>query len=180
MVVRMARLSCVLSLRVSCSSIAQEQCCLSHVEERHCTAGIALASKQEGCELHEGNSTYEDKIVKVRFGRWCCLLSSYYWMKNSSSQAHHCALSSFSLLLWFPDSVLEPWIAFEAFWQVLITRPIVGKGWDFATNFPLQYIMAGGWLICSTLSVHTFNNILYMIIIFISCLSYRAEAARRL
>ncbi|KAL8194480.1 UNVERIFIED_CONTAM: Fibulin-1 [Gekko kuhli] len=65
MALRTGGLPCVLSLGFSRSRIAQEQCCLSHVEERHCTSGIALASKQEGCESHEGNSTYEDKIVKV-------------------------------------------------------------------------------------------------------------------
>ncbi|XP_044306777.1 fibulin-1 isoform X2 [Varanus komodoensis] len=52
-------------------SIAEEQCCLNQLEELHCATGIAIASKQEDCDLHKGNSTCEDKIIKK-----CCYCCS--------------------------------------------------------------------------------------------------------
>ncbi|KAF7237663.1 Fibulin-1 [Varanus komodoensis] len=52
-------------------NIAEEQCCLNQLEELHCATGIAIASKQEDCDLHKGNSTCEDKIIKK-----CCYCCS--------------------------------------------------------------------------------------------------------
>uniref|UniRef100_A0A8C5S8T6 Fibulin-1 n=1 Tax=Laticauda laticaudata TaxID=8630 RepID=A0A8C5S8T6_LATLA len=66
--------------------IAQEQCCLSQLEVLHCTTGMAIASKQENCDLPRENSTCEDKIIKKCC--YCCFLG-----KEAQKQGHSCEQS---------------------------------------------------------------------------------------
>ncbi|XP_063164405.1 fibulin-1 isoform X2 [Candoia aspera] len=68
--------------------IAQEQCCLSQLEELHCTTGMAIASKQEDCDLPRENSTCEDKIIRKCCH--CCFLG-----KEAQKQGHSCEQSLF-------------------------------------------------------------------------------------
>ncbi|XP_058046084.1 fibulin-1 isoform X3 [Ahaetulla prasina] len=66
--------------------IAQEQCCLSQLEVLHCTTGMAMASKQENCDLPRENSTCEDKIIKKCCH--CCVLG-----KEAQKQGNSCEQS---------------------------------------------------------------------------------------
>nr|XP_020659671.1 fibulin-1 isoform X2 [Pogona vitticeps] len=65
-------------------SIAQEQCCHNQLEELHCTAGIAMASKQEDCDSHKGNSTCEDKIIKKCCN--CCFMGRVAQKQGNSCE----------------------------------------------------------------------------------------------
>ncbi|KAJ6668450.1 hypothetical protein lerEdw1_011932 [Lerista edwardsae] len=66
------------------TSIIQEQCCLSQLEELHCTAGIAIASKHEDCDSYEGNATCEDKIIKKCC--YCCFMGKVAQKQGNSCE----------------------------------------------------------------------------------------------
>uniref|UniRef100_A0A8D0BMZ4 Fibulin-1 n=1 Tax=Salvator merianae TaxID=96440 RepID=A0A8D0BMZ4_SALMN len=66
-------------------SIAQEQCCLNQLEELHCTAGIAIASKNEDCDSHkDSTSPCEDKIVKKCC--YCCFMGKVAQRQGNSCE----------------------------------------------------------------------------------------------
>uniref|UniRef100_A0A8D0LCE3 Fibulin-1 n=1 Tax=Sphenodon punctatus TaxID=8508 RepID=A0A8D0LCE3_SPHPU len=64
-------------------SIAQVQCCISQLEELHCTTGINIANEHDDCDSHDDNSTCETKFIKKCC--YCCLLG-----KAAQDQGQSC------------------------------------------------------------------------------------------